>query len=309
MRLSDYQTVLITGGAGFIGSHIAEGLLAKGHNVHIFDNLSTGKIENLSLIKDKVKLIQGDIRDLKAVTKACDGTDCIIHHAAQISVQKSIGNPKETSDIDALGTLNILQAAKSNKTKKIIYASSSAVYGDTDNVPTKEDVQLKPLSPYGFSKAIGEYYCQVFSYLFNINIIIFRYFNVFGARQDPNSEYSGVIAKFTNMAKKNENICICGDGMQTRDFVSVSKIKEANLLAVDKEFQGCKILNVGSGHDITIKELADRIIKIYKSKSNINYGRKREGDIQRSCADIDNIKANLSWDEKFNLEQELMTIS
>ncbi len=294
---------LITGGAGFIGSHLADKLLALGNDVTIFDNFSTGKEEN---VPKKAKIIKGDICDLSKLKTASEGQDAILHHAAQVSVPVSMGDPAETLEINAKGTLNVLIAAKDKRVKKVIYASSSAVYGDTERLPIIEEETLKPLSPYAVAKALGEYYCQVFSRLYNIDVTIFRYFNIFGERQDPSSQYSGAIAKFMKSAKEGTEISIYGNGKQTRDFIPVSKVVEANIRALS--LSGVQILNIGSGNTITVNKLAETIIKAQGSKSQISHVEERKGDIKDSCANIEKAKTKLDFVPEYSLEKELLKI-
>jgi len=302
------KKILITGGAGFVGSHLAESLLASGYEVSIFDDFSTGKIENLKKIKDKIKIIKGDIRDIKKVSNACKGIDVILHHAAQIFVPVSMENPVETMDVNAKGTLNVLMGAEKNGVKKVILASSSAVYGDTTKIPIKESTPIKPLSPYGISKAISEYYCQVFSRMSGIDTFVFRYFNIFGSRQNPHSPYSGVVSKFIDLSKKNSQLLIYGDGKQTRDFIPVDKIVEANLLAIKSNLKGSHVFNIGGGKTITVNLLAELIKDISKSKSSIKHIASREGDIVHSCAFIKKAESELKWSGKYDIRKEISKI-
>lgn len=281
---------LITGGAGFIGSHLAEKLVELGNEVVIFDNFSTGKREN---VKD-IEIIEGDICDAEALQKACEGIDFISHHAAQISVPRSIEDPKETLEINAKGTLNVLKAAQENKVKKVVFASSSAVYGDTENLPIRESEPVKPLSPYAVSKLLGEYYCQTFSHLYDLETTVFRYFNIFGERQDPNSPYAAAIPKFIELAKQKKPLTIFGDGKQTRDFVHVSDVVEANIKAFNTKTDAQPI-NIGSGEKIEVSNLASMI------SSNITHEPEREGDIKHSLANISLAKELLNFQPKQDL--------
>ena len=299
---------LVTGGAGFIGSHIAEKLVELGHEVVIFDNFSTGKLENLDGIKGQIKIIQGDIRDLASVREAVKGVDYITHHAAQISVPKSVSEPGETLVINTRGTLNVLMAAQENSIRKIAFASSSAVYGDTTNIPTKEDEKLRPLSPYAVSKALSEYYCSAFANLYNMDIVIFRYFNVFGPRQDPSSQYSGVISKFIDRAKKGVELELYGDGSQTRDFIPVDKVASLNISAFKKDIKGAQIFNLGSGKTIQINELAKQIVDLYGGRSRVIYAEARQGDIRHSCADISKLKEQFDISIDYSLSEQIADI-
>ena len=296
---------LITGGAGFIGSHIADKLVELGHEVVIFDDFSAGKMENLKAIENKIKVIKGDVRDLQQVRTATENIDFIAHHAAQISVPKSMTNPQETLDINTLGTLNVLIAAQENGVKKITFASSSAVYGDTKNIPTDEEESLSPLSPYAVSKALSEYYCETFASLYKMDIVIFRYFNVFGPRQAPSSPYSGVISKFISRVRTGEPLEIYGDGEQTRDFVPVEKVVEANITALGSDLKGSNIFNIGSGKTISIKRLAETISQ---SKSGIRFLEARQGDIMHSCANANKVQKRFGLDLSYDLAEKLAKI-
>lgn len=283
---------LITGGAGFIGSHLAKKLLELGHEVRILDNFSTGKKENLENLP--IELIEGDIRELDTMKKACEGVDFISHHAAQISVPLSIKDSKETLDINGQGTLNILIAAHEAGVKKVTLASSSAVYGDTENLPVKESEPVKPLSPYAVSKLLGEYYCQTFAHLYGIEIAIFRYFNVYGEGQDPDSPYAAAIPKFKRLIEEGKPVTIFGDGTQTRDFIHVSDVVDINIKAFETE-TGLDPINIGSGKSIKINELAQMMAK------EIQYTEEREGDIKHSVADIEKAKKILRFEPKTEL--------
>jgi len=236
---------LVTGGAGFIGSNIAEELIKRGEKVRILDNFSTGKRETVTEllqiaestsqiqpeIKPNLEIIEGDIRSYHIVREAVDGVDYILHQAALPSVPRSVKDPITSNEVNVMGTLNILNAAREVGVKRIVYASSSSVYGDLDVLPKTEDMLSKPLSPYAVSKLAGEKYCQVFTMLYGLESIVFRYFNVFGPMQDPTSQYSAVIPKFINIIKQGEAPTIYGDGEQSRDFTFIENVVEANLLA------------------------------------------------------------------------------
>jgi len=270
---------LITGGAGFIGSHLAKRLLELGQNVVIFDNFSTGRPENV----EGIEVVRGDIRDMGAIQKATKGVDYVSHHAAQISVPKSIEEPFETMEINDKGTLNMLIAAQENGVKKITFSSSCAVYGDTKNLPITENEPVKPLSPYAVSKLVGEYYLQVFAHLYGIEVTIFRYFNVYGDGQDPNSPYAAAIPIFKKLAEEKKPLKIFGDGSQTRDFIHVSDVVEANIKAFNLKTDASPI-NIGTGTAITIKQLALTI------SSDVQYAQEREGDIKHSVANVSRAK-------------------
>ncbi len=226
-------TYLVTGGAGFIGLNIVEELLKRRQKVCVLDNFSTGKRENILPFLDKIELIEGDIRDYRVVRETVDEVDFILHQAALPSVPRSIKDPITTNEVNVSGTLNILDAAKNAGVKRIVYASSSSVYGNSEILPKSEDMSPEPISPYAVSKLAGEKYCKVFSEVYGLETVILRYFNVFGPRQDPNSQYSGVIAKFTDAFLNNKPLAVYGDGEQSRDFTFVDDVVKANLLAIN----------------------------------------------------------------------------
>src|SRR5882724_621092 len=222
---------LVTGGAGFIGSHIAEALAARGASVRVIDNLSTGHLENIEAIGAKVDFIKGDLADDATVRKVVEDVEIIFHEAALPSVPRSIANPRETHLACVDGTFNLLSAAKERKVRRLIYAASSSAYGDQPTLPKVESMRPEPLSPYAAAKLVGEYYCQVFTRSYGLETICLRYFNVFGPRQDPGSPYSGVISRFISALMKNERPVIYGDGEQSRDFTFISNVVDANLRA------------------------------------------------------------------------------
>ncbi|MFH1761390.1 MAG: NAD-dependent epimerase/dehydratase family protein [bacterium] len=276
--------VFITGGAGFIGSNIAEEL-QKNNEVTVFDNLRTGFGHNLEGLN--VNFIKGDICDLEAVRGATRNIDTIFHLAAFISVPESMAKEEETVRINAIGSLNVLKAARENKVRNIVLSSSAAVYGDSPVSPKREDMIPEPKSPYAVTKLDGEFYFKMYREEYGINAVCLRYFNVFGPRQDPKSQYAAAIPIFVGKALKNEDLIIYGDGEQTRDFVYVKDVVKANLLAAQK---GGTIYNVAGGNTITVNELAEKIIKITNSKSRIVYVPDRPGDIKHSHADISRIR-------------------
>ncbi len=289
--------ILITGGAGFIGSHIVEHY--KNENVIVLDNLRTGFENNIK--QYNAALIKSSITDYNEVKKAMKDVDYVFHLAALISVPESIKNPIETEQINTLGTLNILKAAKEYNVKKVILSSSAAVYGDNPILPKKEDMLPEPKSPYAISKLSGEYYMNLFSDEFNVATAVLRYFNVFGPRQDPNSQYAAAIPIFIQKALNNENIIIYGDGNQTRDFIFVKEIVKANILAVEN---GNSIYNAALGKSITINELAGKIKKITKSDSKIIYAKERPGDIKHSYADNKKLK-QLGFTQSYDFDEAL----
>jgi len=288
--------ILITGGAGFIGSHIAERMLKKGYKVVVLDNLSKKSKWQMPSIVDFTK---GDIRDLKIVKKATEGVDYIFHQAALVSGIESFEKPKETMEVNVAGTLNVIKAAAKNKVKKILFASSCAVYGNNP-VPHKENMELSPQSPYAVSKMSAENLLEMFFKKYGLKSVSLRYFNVFGPRQDDSSAYSAVIPIFIKKALNNEPLIIYGTGLQTRDFIYVEDVAKANEFMMEKEDIG--IFNVGSGEEINIRELVKMIINLTNSKSKIIFKKPRKGDIKKSLADISKIK-KIGFQKKFSFEK------
>jgi len=295
------SAALVTGGAGFIGSHIAEELSRKGYNVRILDNFSTGKKENLEGIK--AELIKGDIRDFSTVKKAMKGIDYVFHEGAFVYVTKSIEDPLLTNEINVNGTLNVLVAARDSGCKKIVFASSSSVYGNTGKLPIKENFPLDPASPYAVTKMVGEQYSRVFYENYGLESVCLRYFNVYGPRQDPNSEYAAVIPKFIHLIKQNKPPVIFGDGEQTRDFIFVKDVVQANILSM--KYKGFGIFNVGTGTSITINELAEKIGYILNSKIKPVHAESRKGDARNSLSDITNAKKLLGFKPAYSIDSGL----
>jgi len=294
---------LITGGAGFIGSHLVHFLLARGQSVSVFDNLSSGNINNISDCLANIELIKGDICDFKAVRKACNGAEYVLHHASLVSVPESMAKPVETVQINVGGTANVLQAAKEAGVRRLIFASSSAVYGNSPNMPYREDAALDCQSPYALTKQMGTELCQEYTRLFGLETVILRYFNVFGPRQNPHSPYSAVIAKFLDFAYCGQPLSIDWDGLQSRDFIYAGDIVQANMLAAFKGVPG-EIYNVASGRTFSLIEVADVLEKICGRKLKRVFRPKRAGDIKLSSACIDKISA-LGFKPSITLEQGL----
>jgi UDP-glucose 4-epimerase len=277
---------IVTGGAGFIGSHIVEELVKQQHEVVIFDNLFSGKIENIQpfLKKKNVTFMQGSITDLSLLKKICEGVDGIFHEGAIASVPRSIANPLATNEANVTGTLNVLIAARDCGVRKVLFASSSSVYGNTPTLPKREDMTPNPLSPYAVSKLTGEYYLKVFSELFGLRTLSLRYFNVFGPRQDPKSEYAAVIPRFIAKILSQGSPTIYGDGSQTRDFTYVKDVVQANIRAMESEAQG--VFNVAYCKRIDLNELASLIMEITGITVPLVYEPSRTGDVRDSLADI-----------------------
>ncbi|MCR4396373.1 MAG: NAD-dependent epimerase/dehydratase family protein, partial [Candidatus Saccharicenans sp.] len=252
-----YRKYLVTGGAGFIGSHLVEKLVSLGCQVRVLDDFSTGKEENIAHLSDRIEVWRGDIRDRELCQQAARGMEVILHQAALASVPRSVSEPILAHEINVTGTLNLLLAAAETGVRSFVFASSSAVYGDDQTFPKKEGQEGQALSPYGAQKLASEKYCQVFSRLFNFNAVNLRYFNVFGPRQDPGSQYAAVIPIFITRMLQGKPPAIFGDGSQARDFIYVENVVQANLLAAEAEnFRG-EVFNIGTSVRITVKELAD----------------------------------------------------
>lgn len=294
--------IVITGGAGFIGSNIALELCQK-HDVVVIDNFSTGRRENLIDILDKIRLVEGDINDAHLLKQEFGSADYVLHQAALPSVQRSVEDPMATNLTNVDGTLSVLLAARDCGVKKVVYASSSSVYGDTPVLPKREDMAPNPRSPYAISKLAGEYYCRVFSEIYGLKTVALRYFNVFGPRQDPNSQYAAVIPLFITRILRRKPPVIFGDGLQTRDFTYVRDVVQANILAMKSQAVG--VFNIASGRQISLNDLADKIMEITGIKIEKVYDKPRKGDIRDSLADISSAKKILGYEPRFDLEKGL----
>jgi nucleoside-diphosphate-sugar epimerase len=299
------ERYLITGGAGFIGSNIAASLIKQNKKVRIIDDLSTGKIENILAFKHKIEFIEDSICNRSAIQEAVKGVDYILHQAAIPSVQRSVEDPLLTNYVNVIGTLELLNAAKQNNIRCVVIASSSSVYGDTPQLPKREDFLPLPLSPYAVSKVTIEHYAQVFSNLYGLNVVCLRYFNVFGPRQDPSSEYAAVIPAFITALLTERRPKIFGDGNQSRDFCFVENVVQANLLACSASGLSGKIINIGSGQTITINQLFSELKSLLNSKIEPIYAPPRKGDIRHSLADITKARTILKYNPQINLKQGL----
>lgn len=290
---------LVTGGAGFIGSHIAEHLVSDSKEVRVLDNLSVpGNPSKQFLQTLGIELVKGDITDKQNLLDSFRGIETVFHEAAMASVPQSIAEPDLCYKINVEGTKNVLEAARSSGTKNVVFASSSAVYGDLPGLPKKEDSKTFPMSPYAQSKLDGEELMQEYSSLYGINCVSLRYFNVYGARQNPKSDYAAVIPKFIERAKTKEPLVIYGDGTATRDFVNARDVARANVAAVGKT----GVYNIASGTPISVLELAEIIVLARESNSKITFEPPRLGDILHSHADISKAKKELLWEPKTPLE-------
>jgi len=302
---------LVTGGAGFIGSHIVEELMKKGESVVVLDNFSSGKEENLSFVNDYAPdaqhytLIRGDIRDYETCKKACEGVDYVLHQAALRSVPKSMERPHEYNDVNIDGVLYMLEAAKECGVKRFVFASSSSVYGDTDQFPEKEDAYPLLISPYALSKLTGEFYCRIFSENFGVETVSLRYFNVFGPRQAVDDEYAVVIPKFITCILNDEQPPIFGNGKQSRDFTFVKNVVQANLLAAETPGVSGEVFNVACGSDNTVLTLVETINKIAGKSIEPKFLPIRKGDVFKTLADVTKITNLLQFKPEFNFEQGL----
>jgi nucleoside-diphosphate-sugar epimerase len=277
---------LVTGGAGFIGSHIAEALVKRGDRVRVLDNLMTGKRENLAHLEGKLEFIEADIREADAARKAMEGVSIVFHEAAVPSVPRSVAEPQLNHEANVNGTFNVLMAARDAGVKRVVFAASSSAYGDTEVLPKVETMMPNPLSPYAAAKLVGELYCQTFTRVYGLETVALRYFNVFGPRQDPTSPYSGVISKFVTALLNNEAPTIFGDGEQSRDFTYVANVVDANLRAAEAPDAVGQVMNLGIGDRITLNQLFDELQKIIGTNLKPNYAETRAGDVRHSLADI-----------------------
>ena len=296
---------LVTGGAGFIGSHIAERLVGEGHEVRIIDNLSSGHRENFAGFADKVEFVEGDIRDLGLLERLTQGCDWVFHQAAVVSVPYSVEHPQETHDVNIQGTLNVLLAARKNKVKRVMFACSAATYGEDPELPKRETMAPQPCSPYGVEKITGEYYLGVFNQLYEVETVSLRYFNVFGPRQDPRSPYSGVISIFVDRTLTDKTPLVFGDGEQYRDFVYVGNVVDANMLAATVPEAAGRCYNVGCGEKTSLNDLLRTLGKLAGKQLRADYTDPRAGDIRESVADISRIEAELGYAPKVGVEEGL----
>ncbi len=297
---------LVTGGAGFIGSHLVENLLDGGARVRVLDDFSTGKRENLTPFPD-VEIVEGCLTDIDTVRKACEGTRYVFHEAALPSVARSVEDPLSTHAVDATGTLNVLVAARDAGTKRVVYAGSSSAYGDTPVLPKVESMPTLPRSPYAVAKLTGEYYCRVFAEVMGLETVVLRYFNIFGARQDPHSQYSAVIPLFISLALQGNSPTVHGDGGQTRDFTHIDNAVRANFLACHADPEGVsgEVFNVGCGDRVSVLELWHRVQDVTGARIDAVHGPARTGDVRDSLADLSKITERLGYEPAVSLDDGL----
>jgi nucleoside-diphosphate-sugar epimerase len=298
-------SVLVTGGTGFIGSHLVEGLLEKGFNVRVLDNLANSKLDNISHLKDKVEFIKGSITDLEIVNKAIKGMEYVFHQAALGSAQRSIEKPLDSHHANATGTLNIVMASRKAGVKRIINASSSSVYGGIEETPKREGMKPVPISPYAATKLAGEFYLEAFYHLYGLESVSLRYFNVFGPRQNPDLEYAAVIPKFIRAMMNDKPPTIYGDGEQTRDFTFVKDAVLANTLSMEARKTGCAVLNIACGKQTTINNLVSILNRIMGKKIKPVYTDPVPGDPRISMADISRARKLIGYSPKYSVEDGL----
>lgn len=296
---------LVTGGGGFIGSNIVAELLRRGEEVRVLDNFSTGRRINLAPFENQIELIEGDIRSYHIVREAAQGMDFILHQAALPSVPRSVLDPLTTNEVNVGGTLNILQAAKETRVKRVVYASSSSVYGDNPELPKVETMCPSPLSPYAVSKLAGEQYCRAFWQLYQLEVVSLRYFNVFGPRQDPTSQYAAVVPKFITALGDDEPLTVYGDGLQSRDFTFVQNVVQANLRACQAEGAPGQVFNVACGQRYTLLRLIEVLSDIFGKEARVVHAAARPGDVRHSQADISRARTVLGYQPEQDLTAAL----
>jgi len=300
-----FKSALVTGGAGFIGSHLVDSLVSAGCKVAVLDNLSSGNYANLKHLEGKFAFYRDDIRNQRAISTAAEGCEVIFHLAAIVSVPQTIEDPVESDAVNDTGTLLVLDTARRKKARRVIFSGSCAVYGDDRRLPKQEDMNPKPQSPYAVQKLAGEYYARVYYELYGLEAVALRYFNVYGPRQDPLSPYSGVISIFMAKALHNEPAVIYGDGNQSRDFIYVQDVVRANLLAAAAKGVGGQVMNIGTGRSVVIKQLWKSICALSGQNLEPEYAPKRPGDIVKSVAGIGSAKALLGFEPEISFEKGL----
>ena len=298
-------TCLVTGGAGFIGSHIVEALVRRGDRVRVLDNFDTGRRENLSAVGDPVEWIIGDVEDGGLVRQAVEGVDVVYHQAAIASVGRSLDDPLKTHRACVTGTLTLLMASRDARVRRVIYAASSSAYGNSGKVPSSESDLPGPLSPYAAAKLAAEHYCEAFTHSWGLETVCLRYFNIFGPRQDPRSPYSGVVALFISSMLKGERPTIHGDGKQSRDFTYIDNAVDANLQAAEASGVAGKVYNVGCGRSVSILELAAATGAILGTQLEPQFGPPRVGDVRHSQADIACAQKELGYQPRVSFEDGL----
>lgn len=296
---------LVTGGAGFIGSHIVKRLVNDGGHVRVVDNLSTGQARRLDTLRSAIQFIEGDLAEEAIARRAVEGIDFVLHQAAVPSVQRSVADPVGTNRSNVTATLNLLESCRRAGVRRLVYAASSSAYGDTEVLPKHEDMPSNPLSPYALQKFVGERYCRLYHELFGVETVSLRYFNVFGPGQDPHSEYSAVIPKFIKGLLAKQPITIYGDGEQSRDFTYIDNVVEANLLALEAPDAAGKMCNIGCGERITLNRLVTLLEQQLGTKAQVSYTPPNAGDVRNSLADIERAKVLLRYRPEIMIEEGL----
>jgi UDP-glucose 4-epimerase len=296
---------LVTGGAGFIGSHLVEALIERGETVRVLDNFSTGELANLERVRDQVHVLNGDITDLQTVRTAMEGVDLVFHEAALASVPRSIANPLATHHSCVTGTLHVLWAAREAGVRRVVYAASSSAYGGSRKLPKHEDAPTLPLSPYAVAKLAGEHYCAAFAEVYGLETVRLRYFNVFGPRQSPTSPYAAVIPKFIAAMTSGHRPLIHGDGNQSRDFTFVADVVQANLLAAEAPGVQGKVYNIACGRRTSLLELVQHLNALLGTDLQPEHTEARPGDVRHSLASIDEARNDLEYEPTTDIETGL----
>ena len=298
-------SILVTGGAGFIGSHLVKKFVELGHRVRVLDNFSTGRRENLAAILDRIELVEADMRDPEVCLQACAGVHFVFHEAAIPSVPKSVEDPQPSHDANVTGTFNLLRAAVQHRVRRFIYAASSSAYGDTEESPKHEKMTPRPLSPYAVQKLAGEHYARAFHECYGLETISLRYFNVFGPGQDPNSQYAAAIPAFVTTMLRGEPPVVYGDGSQTRDFTYIDNVVHGNILAMETDKTHGESVNVACGNAITVNQVIREIGRRLGIGFQPEYTERRPGDVMHSCADIRLAGALLDFEPTVTFEEGL----
>ncbi len=296
---------LVTGGAGFIGSNICDELVAGGHGVRVVDNLSTGRMENLDGLVDDIEFIEADVCEVGAVDAAMKGVGYVLHQAAIPSVPRSMEEPVRVNEANVVGTLTVLECARKHGVKRVVFASSSSVYGDSETLPKHEGMTPAPKSPYAVTKAVGEQYCRLYHEAFGLPVTVLRYFNVFGPRQDEGSYYAGVICKFTSALLDGRKVTVYGDGEQSRDFTYISNVVSANLKACSSEKAAGQIINIGGGDQTTINDLVRMLSEVTGKEAQVEHTDPQPGDVRHSRADISRARECLDFKIDVGLREGL----
>jgi nucleoside-diphosphate-sugar epimerase len=303
------RKVLVTGGAGFIGSNLVHALLERGDTVRVLDNFATGNRANLAGLEDDVEVVEGELRSYERVHNAVRGVEVVFHQGALPSVPRSIQDPLTTSAVTIEGTLNVLLAARDENVRRVVFASSSSVYGNGGTLPRSESQQPDPISPYAVAKLAAERYCVSFHRVYGLETVALRYFNVFGPRQDPNSQYAAVVPRFFSAIRDGRPVPIHGDGSQSRDFTYVANVVDANLLAADAPAAGGSVLNVATGRQASVNDLADAIGDVLGLAVEKEPQPTRAGDVRDSWADISEARRLLGWEPRIGLEDGLALVA